>query len=178
MRPSCSRPVSTRFSWRGKRLRPARGSTLGVKPSTTATSRPRRSTTYRLVEIPPDLVGDGFGRLSDIAQLGCLVFDISLGELPSVVFAIPGREPDEAELVFRPFEDGIAVSIPTGGGRLSRRACAATRASCISPRTLRPTSFHPSPGLSTPRSMETGRSGSARYFSGWRICSVESGGLR
>ena len=57
------------------------------------------------------------------------------------------------------------------GGGAGRRAASRRRRSG-------PTSAQPSPGSSLPRSTSVGGSGWARYFSGWRICSVDCGGSR
>ena len=112
-----------------------------------------------------------------VAELGGLEPGVAAGELAGVVLGVPGREPDEAEAVVRALEDGEAVAVPAGGGGSCRRGGGAgRRAASRRRRSGRPPSSRRRRS-SVPRSTAVGGSGLARYFSGWRICSVESGGL-
>src|SRR5262249_53860011 len=72
-----------------------------------------------VTDIPPDRIGNGSGRPRHTPEDGGLIFDVSRGELARVVFGVPRRQPDQAELVLRSLKYGVAIAVPTRRGGLA-----------------------------------------------------------
>src|SRR5271157_2259980 len=66
-----------------------------------------------VVAAAPERVGNSLGLACVLAHPPGLVAGIGLGELPGVILAVPGRQPDQAELLRGALEYRVAVAIPT-----------------------------------------------------------------